>query len=76
MSKHIHIHVGGSKTKDDSKEDAKAILSVLSEMRSSISNLEAQLKSGNISQSAKSTARTLEMNAKTISQDIAHILEF
>lgn len=72
-TKHIHIHVGG-RTKDGIKEDASAILSVLSEMESGIANLKSQLRSGNISQSTKSVARTLEMNAKTVSQDIVTIL--
>lgn len=73
MTNHIHIYVGG-KTKDGVKEDASAILSVLDKMGSGIVDLKSQLRSGNISQSAKSIARTLEMNAKTVSQDIVTIL--
>lgn len=75
MAKSIHIHLGG-KTKDSGRKDANSVLSVLSEMKPGTLNLEQQLKSGNISQSAKSIASTLEMSAKTVSQGIASILSF
>ena len=74
MTNHIHIYVGG-KTRDGVKEDAKAIDALLQEMAGQISKLRDQMQTGNISQSAKSLARTLKMNAETVLRDLELILK-